>query len=134
MFFAHHADHLVLCPVHTRPAIVNSIVSTAWTCNLNKDIKDLPNLETLDAKNVDLARRDDITGKVYSQIMQIESRVLPCGLHTVSVPPTAEEAIATLVNIAQLDPPEDGIKGIPHIIAASVGRDINEVYRGNNKG
>ena len=134
MFFARHADHLVLCPVHTRPAIVNSIVSTAWTCNLNKDIKDLPNLETLDAKNVDLARRDDITGKVYSQIMQIESRVLPCGLHTVSVPPTAEEAIATLVNIAQLDPPEDGIKGIPHVIAASVGRDINEVYRGNNQG
>merc|ERR1712127_827774 len=41
---------------------------------------------------------------------------------------------ATLVNIAQLDRPEDGIEGIPRVIAASVGRDINEVYRGNNQG
>jgi magnesium chelatase subunit H len=116
------------------PAIVNSIVSTAWTCNLDKDIKDLPNLESYDAKNDSLERRDDIVGKVYSEIMQIESRLLPCGLHTVGVPPTAEEAIATLVNIAQLDRPEDEIESLPRVIAASVGREINDVYRGNNQG
>jgi len=116
-----------------RSAIVNSIVLTACTCNLDKDIKDLPNLETFNAKNVDLARRDDITGKVYSQIMQIESRLLHCGLHAVGIPPTAKEAIATLVNISQLDCPQDGIEGIHRVIAASVGRGINEVYRGNNK-
>jgi len=116
------------------PAIVNSIVSTAWTCNLDKDIPDLPSLDGYDAKNDTKERRDDITGKVYSQIMQIESRLLPCGLHTVGVPPSAEEAIATLVNIAQLDRPEDGIEGIPRVIASSVGRDINEIYRGNNQG
>merc|ERR1711966_415353 len=116
------------------PAIINSIVSTAWTCNLDKDIPDLPDLETYDAKNDSKERRDDITGKVYAQIMQIESRLLPCGLHTVGVPPSAEEAIATLVNIAQLDRPEDKIGGIPRVIAASVGRDINEIYRGSNQG
>jgi len=115
------------------PAIVNSIVSTAWTCNLDKDIPDLPSLEH-DSKNDTKERRDDITGKVYSQIMQIESRLLPCGLHTVGVPPSAEEAIATLVNIAQLDRPDDDIQGIPGIIASSIGRDINDVYRGNNNG
>jgi len=116
------------------PAIVNSIVSTAWTCNLDKDIPDLPDLETFDAKSADAERRDDIVGKVYAQIMQIESRLLPCGLHTVGVPPTAEEAVATLVNIAQLDRPEDKIEGLPRVIAASIGRDINDVYRGNNNG
>jgi len=116
------------------PAIVNSIVSTAWTVNLDKDIDDLPALETYDAKNDSAERRDDIVGKVYSQIMQIESRLLPCGLHTVGVPPTAEEAVATLVNIAQLDRPEDDIESLPRVIAASVGRDINEIYRGNNIG
>jgi len=116
------------------PAIVNSIVSTAWTCNLDKDIKDLPNLEGYDAANDTPERRDDIVGKVYSQIMQIESRLLPCGLHTVGVPPSAEEAIATLVNIAQLDRPDDNIEGLPRVIASSVGRDINDVYRGNNNG
>ena len=116
------------------PAIVNSIVSTAWTCNLDKDIDDLPDLDGYDAKNDSAERRDDIVGKVYSEIMQIESRLLPCGLHTVGVPPTAEEAIATLVNIAQLDRPEDDIESLPRVIAASVGRDINEIYRGNNNG
>jgi magnesium chelatase subunit H len=115
------------------PAIVNSIVSTSYTCNLDKDI-DLPDLETYDAKDDTAERRDDIVGKVYAQIMQIESRLLPCGLHTVGVPPTAEEAIATLVNIAQLDRPEDKIEGLPRVIASSVGRDINDVYRGNNNG
>ena len=85
-------------------------------------------------RTIRLERRDDIVGKVYAQIMQIESRLLPCGLHTVGVPPTAEEAIATLVNIAQLDRPEDEIEGLPRVIAASVGRDINDVYRGNNAG
>merc|ERR1719223_2416013 len=116
------------------PAIVNSIVSTAWTCNLDKDIPDLPDLETYDAKDDTPENRDAIVGKVYSQIMQIESRLLPCGLHTVGVPPTAEEAVATLVNIAQLDRPEDKIEGLPRVIAASIGRDINDIYRGNNNG
>jgi len=115
------------------PAIVNSIVSTSYTCNLDKDV-DLPDLENYDAANDTPERRDDIVGQIYAQIMQIESRLLPCGLHTVGVPPTAEEAVATLVNIAQLDRPEDGIEGLPRVIAASIGRDINDVYRGNNQG
>jgi magnesium chelatase subunit H len=115
------------------PAIVNSIVSTAYTVNLDKDI-DLPSMETYSAANDTPEGRDSIVGKVYSQIMQIESRLLPCGLHTVGVPPTAEEAIATLVNIAQLDRPEDKIEGLPRVIAASIGREINEIYRGNNIG
>merc|ERR1740115_68926 len=58
------------------PAIVNSIVSTAWTCNLDKDIKDLPSLDGYSAANDSAERRDDIVGKVYRQIMQIESRLL----------------------------------------------------------
>jgi len=115
------------------PAIVNSIVSTSYTCNLDKDV-DLPDLETYDAADDTPERRDDIVGQIYAQIMQIESRLLPCGLHTVGVPPSADEAVATLVNIAQLDRPEDGIEGLPRVIAASIGRDINDVYRGNNQG
>merc|ERR1712071_357719 len=115
------------------PAIVNGIVSTAYTCNLDKDV-DLPELETYDAKDDTAENRDSIVGKIYSQIMQIESRLLPCGLHTVGVPPSAVEAVATLVNIAQLDRPEDGIEGLPRVIASSIGRDINEIYRGNNQG
>jgi magnesium chelatase subunit H len=109
-----------------------SVVSTAYTC-LDKDVN-LPDLESYDASNDTPGNRDDIVGKVFSQIMQIESRLLSCGLHTVGVPPTTEEAVARLVNIAQLDRPEDKIEGLPRVIADSVGRDINDIYRGINIG
>merc|ERR1712176_1144825 len=115
------------------PAIVNSIVSTAYTCNLDKDVE-LPSLETYDAKNDTMENRDSLVGGVYSTIMQIESRLLPCGLHTVGIPPTAEESVATLVNIAQLDRPEEEIESLPRVIASSIGRDINDIYRQNNAG
>merc|ERR1711988_566630 len=115
------------------PSIVNSIVATARQCNLDKDIKDLPT-EDVDAKDFTLEQRDAIVGKVYNRLMEIESRLLPCGLHTVGVPCNAEEAVATLVNIAQIDRPEDNLKGLPRIIAESKGRSIEEIYKNANNG
>ena len=114
-------------------AIVNSIVSSARTCNLDKDIKDLPTLEDR-AQDLDLEGRDNVVGKVYRRLMEIESRLLPCGLHTIGVPPSAEEAIATLVNIAGIDRPEDSIRALPRIIAESMGRKIEDIYRNANAG
>merc|ERR1719149_3679 len=112
--------------------IVSSIIATARQCNLDKDV-DLP-ADDADMKDSTQLEKDDIVGKVYSKIMEIESRLLPCGLHTVGVPPTAEEAIATLVNIASIDRPEDEIDGLPRILARSVGRDIEDIYRSANAG
>ena len=112
--------------------IVNSIVATAYQCNIDKDV-DLP-AEDFDSSTMTLEERDTVVGKVYAKIMEIESRLLPCGLHTVGVPPTAEEAIATLVNIASLDRNEDGIKSLPRILAESVGKDIESVYREKDAG
>jgi len=114
-------------------SIVNSVIASARQCNLDKDIKDLPT-EEQDAKEFDLEKRDEIVGKVYRRLMEIESRLLPCGLHTVGVPPTAEEAVATLVNIAGIDRPEDEIKALPRIVAESIGRDIEEIYRNADRG
>merc|ERR1719214_368147 len=115
------------------PSIVNSIIAAAYTCNLDKDIKDLPT-EEFDSKSVDLERRDTIVGMVYRRLMEIESRLLPMGLHTVGVPPTAEEAVATLVNIAEIDRPEDEILGLPRILANAEGRKLEEIYRNANEG
>jgi magnesium chelatase subunit H len=114
-------------------AIVNSIVSAARTCNLDKDIKDLP-AEMDDAKALDIDQRDLIVGKVYRRLMEIESRLLPCGLHTIGIPPSAEESIATLVNIAGIDRPEDNIISLPRIIATSLNREIEDIYRLANSG
>ena len=114
-------------------AIVNSIVAAAHSCNLDKDIQDLPS-EDANAATLTIDERDDVVGKVYRTLMEIESRLLPCGMHVIGVPPTANEAVATLVNIAGIDRPEDNLKSLPRIIAASVKREIEDVYRNANAG
>ena len=88
----------------------------------------------IDAATMEIEARDNIVGAVYSRLMEIESRLLPCGIHVVGKPPTAEEAIATLVNIASLDREEEGIKGLPRTIADSIDRDLEEVYQNNDRG
>jgi magnesium chelatase subunit H len=110
--------------------IANTIMDKARICNLDKDIT----IPEIDAGTMSLEERDNIIGAVYSRLMEIESRLLPCGLHVVGKPPTAEEAIATLVNIASLDREEEGIKGLPRIIAESLGRDLDQVYQSNDRG
>ncbi|KAF9593289.1 hypothetical protein IFM89_021045 [Coptis chinensis] len=111
------------------PQIVNSIISTAKQCNLDKDVS-LPE----EGQDISAKERDLVVGKVYSKIMEIESRLLPCGLHVIGEPPSAMEAVATLVNIAALDRPEEGIISLPAILAETLGRKIEDVYRGNDKG
>ena len=67
--------------------------------------------------------------------MEIESRLLPCGLHVVGRPPTAIEAIATLVNIAEVDRPSNNppVLGLPGTMARSIGRNIEQIYLSSNK-
>ena len=69
------------------------------------------------------------------RLMEIESRLLPCGLHVVGQPPTAAEAIATLVNIAEIDRVDNDppIAGLPGILARTIGRNVEEIYLNNNK-
>ena len=114
--------------------IVNAIIETARVCNLDKDIHELAeNPENgeagmLDAGQMSAEERDNLVGKIYIKLMEIESRLLPCGLHVIGKPPSAEEAIATLVNIAGLDREEEGIKSLQRTIAESINRDIDEIY------
>ncbi|PQP92028.1 magnesium-chelatase subunit ChlH chloroplastic [Prunus yedoensis var. nudiflora] len=109
--------------------IVSSIISTAKQCNLDKDVE-LPE----EGVEISAKERDLVVGKVYNKIMEIESRLLPCGLHVIGEPPTAMEAVATLVNIAALNRPEEGITSLPDILADTAGRDIEDIYRGSDKG
>tara|TARA_Y100001968_G_scaffold113737_1_gene103166 strand:+ start:34263 stop:38282 length:4020 start_codon:yes stop_codon:yes gene_type:complete len=110
--------------------IINAIIETSKKCNLDQDIK-FPDLEV---SELDIEDRDEIVGAVYKQLMEIESRLLPCGLHTIGKPPTAEEAIATLVNIASLEREDEGLKSLPTLLAESLGRSIEDIYKGNNNG
>ena len=110
--------------------IVNTIIETARQCNLDKDV-DLPDD---DSSALELEGRDALVGAVYRQLMEIESRLLPCGLHTIGKPPTAEEAIATLVNIAALEREEDDLRSLPGLLAEAMGRTIEDIYKGNDEG
>ncbi|KAI7837358.1 hypothetical protein COHA_008797 [Chlorella ohadii] len=96
-------------------AICQTIIETARQCNLDKDVK-LPEDDQV-VKEMSVDERDGIVGGVYRKLMEIE-------------------AIATLVNIAELDRPDNDppIKGMPGLLAAAIGRDIEEIYAGNNKG
>ncbi|WP_375474219.1 magnesium chelatase subunit H [uncultured Nostoc sp.] len=110
--------------------IVNSIMDKCRIVNLDKDI----NLPDTDARDMSADDRDNIVGNVYRKLMEIESRLLPCGLHVIGKPPSAEEAIATLVNIASLDRQEEELQGLPGIIANSIGRNIDDIYQNNDRG
>ncbi|MGD1716966.1 magnesium chelatase subunit H [Dapis sp. BLCC M172] len=110
--------------------IVNTIMDKCRMVNLDQDVT----LPEKDAQELTAEERDKIVGDVYRRLMEIESRLLPCGLHIIGKPPSSEEAIATLVNIASLDREEEGITGLPRIIANSLNRDIEELYQNNNLG
>ena len=60
--------------------------------------------------------------------------MLPCGLHVIGQPPSTMEAVATLVNIAALDRPEDEINYLPRILAEVVYQNIEDIYRNNYSG
>ncbi|BAU15516.1 magnesium chelatase, H subunit [Leptolyngbya sp. NIES-3755] len=109
--------------------IVDTIMDKARICNLDKDIAFPDNSSELTQEE-----RDTIVGKVYIKLMEIESRLLPCGLHVIGKPPSADEAIATLVNIASLDRPEEGMISLPRIIANSLNRDIDEIFQNSDRG
>ena len=113
-------------------AIMNTIIETARQCNLDRDVE----LPEVDAKELSSDECEGVVGKIYQKLMEIDARLLPCGLHVIGTPPTAEEAVATLVNIAEIDRPdiETPVKGLPGLLAAAAGRNIEEVYASSNKG
>lgn len=114
--------------------IVNSIVELARQVNIDKDVA----LPEEDCKEMTMEQRDMIVGKIYKKLIEIESRLLPSGLHTIGKPPTSQEAIATLVSIASLDRVDDkgqiSAKSLPRVIAESIDRDIDEVYSNSDRG
>lgn len=115
------------------PAICGTIIETARQCNLDRDVQ-LPEADLVGDMSID--DRDCVVGKVYSKLMEIESRLLPCGLHVVGRPPTSIEAIATLVNIAEVDRPDNNppVRGLPGILARSINRNVEEIYSATNRG
>ncbi len=111
-------------------AIVNSIIDKVKLVNLDQDVP----LPDRDAKDMSLEERDTFVGLVYNKLMEIESRVLPCGLHVIGEPPKLEEAADVITSIVSFDRWEDNLKSLPRLLAESIGRDIDEIYKNSDRG
>jgi magnesium chelatase subunit H len=110
--------------------ITNTIMDKVRLVNLDKDVE----LPEQDAKDMSLEERDNVIGQVYNKLMEIESRVLPCGLHVVGEPPKVEDVTDVLTSIASFDRPEDNMKSLLRIMCDSIGRDIEQLYKSSDKG
>jgi magnesium chelatase subunit H len=111
-------------------SIVNTIMDKVRLVNLEQDVS----LPDRDAKDMSLEERDNIVGQVYNKLMEIESRVLPCGLHVVGEPPKIDEITDVLASIASFDRFEDNLKSLPRMICESIGKDIEQVYKSSDRG
>ena len=110
--------------------ITNTIMDKVRLVNLDKDVQ----LPEQDAKEMSLEERDNVIGQVYNKLMEIESRVLPCGLHVVGEPPKVEDVTDVLTSIASFDRPEDNMKSLLRIMCECIGRDIEQLYKSSDKG
>ena len=111
--------------------ITNTIMDKVRLVNFDKDVT----LPEKDAKEIDLEERDNVIGQVYNKLMEIESRVLPCGLHVVGEPPKVEDVTDVLTSIASFDRPEDNMKSLLRIICEAIGCDIQQLFtKSSDKG
>ncbi len=113
--------------------IANTIIEKSRMVHLEQDVPLLQDAE-LDAKNLSLEQRDQLIGLVYSKLMEVESRILPCGLHTVGDAPQILEVTDVLTSIVSFDRPEDNIKALPRLLAESIDRDIDDIYAQGDRG
>jgi magnesium chelatase subunit H len=111
-------------------AIANTIMDKVRLVNLEKDV----NLPNQDAKEMTLEERDNVIGMVYNKLMEVESRVLPCGLHVVGNAPKIEDVTDVLTSIASFDRPEENLKSILRILCESINRDLDQLYKSSDKG
>jgi magnesium chelatase subunit H len=65
--------------------------------------------------------RDQIVLKLYEQLLEVEQRLIPTGLHVFGQPSKNGEMADLLRMVASFDRPEVGIRSLPDLIAAGLG-------------
>jgi magnesium chelatase subunit H len=67
------------------------------------------------------ADRDRRVLELYEQLLDIEQRLIPAGMHVFGRPPEDAEAADMLRMLASFDRPEAGIRSLPDLVAAGLG-------------
>jgi magnesium chelatase subunit H len=65
--------------------------------------------------------RDRIVLRLYEQLLEIEQRLIPTGMHVFGTPPDASRMADMLMMVASFDRPERGVRSLPDLVAVSLG-------------
>ncbi len=65
--------------------------------------------------------RDRIVLGLYEQLLEIEQRLIPTGLHVFGCPPDPNAMADMLAMVASFDRPEAGTRSLPDLVAAGLG-------------
>jgi magnesium chelatase subunit H len=67
------------------------------------------------------AERDRAVLQLYEQLLEIEQRLIPTGMHVFGRPPDVRQTADMLRMVASFDRPEIGARSLPDLIAAGLG-------------
>lgn len=65
--------------------------------------------------------RDASVLRLYEELLEIEQRLIPTGLHVFGRPPEDQQAADMLRMVASFDRPEFGVQALPGLVAAGLG-------------
>jgi magnesium chelatase subunit H len=72
-------------------------------------------------KNASMNQRDARVVRLYEQLVEIEQRLIPTGLHVFGRASELEEKVDLLRMVASFDRPEHGIRSLPRLVAEGLG-------------
>nr|MBA3804985.1 cobaltochelatase subunit CobN [Acidobacteriota bacterium] len=79
------------------------------------------NPKTIASKEVSNAERDRRVLALYEQLLEIEQRLIPTGLHVFGRVPEAGARADMLRMVASFDRPEAGTRALPDMVAEGLG-------------
>ncbi|HEU4477825.1 MAG TPA: cobaltochelatase subunit CobN [Pyrinomonadaceae bacterium] len=86
-----------------------------------------PQLDKTEFVNADsTAKRDRQVFELYDQLIEIEERLIPTGLHVFGQPGTTYDREDMLRMVASFDRPESGARALPTLVAEGLGVDAGD--------
>ncbi|MCW2277057.1 magnesium chelatase subunit H [Heliophilum fasciatum] len=71
----------------------------------------------------------DFIGKLYTYLTELESRLIPTGLHVLGEAPPAETLVDHLTAIGAFDRPEQGVRALSSLLAEAMGQKFADIER-----
>jgi magnesium chelatase subunit H len=86
----------------------------------------LDQLKSHEAESADAAERDRRVMALHDQLVEIEERLIPTGLHVFGQPSAPAERADMLRMVASFDRPEAGTRALPNLVAEGLGTNASD--------